>query len=175
MTHSALKYLGSHAVTALAIVGVVAVAACSNDSTATAPDTINKFTAVVATTAQVSLAGTANMISLPATGSDSLSVPASALLILQDKKSTAQLGFEWTGAAIPSTGTFQIGSTDSDVVMAYQDSTGAVFDGANGVVIVTSVVNGVVSGTFSVAATPSDTTAHTAAISGAFKAVAVTQ
>lgn len=174
MTNSLLKHLGNRAAT-LALITAATLTACSADSTATAPETINKFTAVVATTAQISLAGTAGIISLPATGSDSLSVPASALLILQDKKSTAQLGFEWTGTVTPATGTFQIGNAASDVVMAYQDSTGAVFDGANGIVIVTSVANGVVSGTFSVTAAPSDTTAHSAAISGTFKAVAVTQ
>jgi hypothetical protein len=184
MTHSVSKHLlngttpgfpGRRARAALAILTAISLSACSADSTATAPDTTIQFSAVVSTTQQLSLAGTAGLISLPATGADSLSVPASALLILQDKKSAAQLGFEWTGTDIPATGTFQVGSSDSDVIMAYQDSSGAVYDGVGGTMIVTSVVDGVVSGTFSVTAAPSDTTGHTASIAGVFKAAAVTQ
>ena len=168
------QHLGIRAASA-ALAFALALSGCSSDSSVTAPDTTGQFSAVVATTAQISLAGAAGMISLPATGADSSSVPASALLILQDKKSSAQLGFEWSGTAAPSQGTFPIGGGDTDVAMAYQDSTGTVFDGSSGTIIVTSVVNGVVSGTFSVTATPSDTTGHTASISGTFKAPIVTQ
>jgi len=174
MTTTSVKLLRCHAaIAALALCS--ATSACGVDSTATAPNTNGQFSAIVATSSQLSLAGAAGLISLPATGQDSSAVPASALLVLQDKKSTAQLGFEWSGTAMPSPGTFAVGATDTDVAMAYQDSTGAVFDGIAGSVVVTSVANGIVSGTFSVTATPSDTTGTSASISGVFKARTVTQ
>jgi hypothetical protein len=174
MTTTSFPHLRISAVSAALAISI-ALVGCSSDSSVTAPDTTGQFSAIVATTSQISLDGAAGIISLPATGPDSSSIPASALLILQDKKSSAQLGFEWSGIATLSPGTFPVGGTDTDVAMAYQDSTGAVFDGVSGTVIVTSVVNGVVSGTFSVTATPSDTTAHAASISGTFKAPTVTQ
>lgn len=158
-----------------ALAMAAAIAGCSSDSAITAPDTTGQFSAVVNTGSQISLAGEAGLVSLPAAGSDSTSAPASAILILQDQKTSAQLGFAWLGTAIPAPGNYSIGAGDTDVAMAFEDSSGRVFDGVSGAVTVAAVANGVASGSFSVTAEPSDSTAHSATISGSFSARVVVQ
>jgi len=169
MKFPSLSHLGCRAgIAALALAATVA--GCSSDSGVTAPDTTGRFSALVNAGTQTSLTGAAGLISLPAADSDSAAVPSSAVLILQDGTSNAQLGFQWIGTSVPATGTYPIGAGDLDVAMAFQDSTGAVFDGISGTVTVATVTKGLVGGTFSVTAQPTDSAAHNAVITGTFKA-----
>lgn len=169
-----ISFLCSRAgIAALAL--TAAFVGCSSDSGITAPDAAGQFSAVVTDGSQLSLHGAAGLISLPATGSDSTSAPSSALLILQDQKTSAQMGFQWIGTALPPAGNYAVGSGDLDVAVAFQDSTGAIFDGIGGSVTIAPASNGHVSGTFSVTAESADSTAHTASISGSFNAPVVVQ
>ncbi len=168
--------LGSRAgFAALALSLAAAITACGADSGITAPDTTGQFSAVVSAGSQISLTGNAGLLSLPATGSDSTSPPASAILILQDKKTSAQMGFQWIGTAMPAAGSYSVGAGDLDVAVAFMDSTGAVFDGVGGSVTLAAVSKGHVTGTFSVTAQPSDSTGQSATISGSFDALVVVQ
>ncbi|HXF24102.1 MAG TPA: hypothetical protein VN602_06265 [Gemmatimonadaceae bacterium] len=159
----------------LALSLAATLTACGADSAITAPDTTGQFSAVVSTGSQISLTGQAGLLSLPAARSDTTAPPPSAILILQDKKTSAQMGFQWVGTALPAAGTYSVGAGDLDVAVAFVDSAGAVFDGVGGSVTLSTVSNGHVTGSFSVTAQPSDSTAQTATISGNFNALVVVQ
>jgi hypothetical protein len=168
--------LGSRAgFAALALSLAAAITACGADSGITAPDTTGQFSAVVSAGSQVALSGEAGLLSLPVADSDSTSPPSSAVLILQDGKTSAQMGFQWIGTAMPAVGSYAVGAGDLDVAAAFMDSTGAVFDGVAGSVTVAAATKGHVSGTFSITAQPSDSTRANATISGSFNALVVVQ
>jgi len=171
-----IQLLGNRAgFAALVLTLAAALTACGADSGLTAPDTTGQFSAVVSTGSQVSLAGDAGLLSLPSASSDSTAPPPSAILILQDNKTSAQMGFQWVGTAMPAAGKYSVGAGDLDVAMAFMDSTGTVFDGVSGSVTLATVTDGHVSGTFSVTAQPSDSTTAGATISGNFNALVVVQ
>lgn len=169
-----IAFLGNRAgFAALALAATIL--GCSSDSAVTGPDTTGQFSAQITDGGQVGLHGLAVLISMPSADSDSTSAPASAVLSLQDGKSTAQVGFQWIGTDLPPAGKYSVGSGDLDVAAAFADSTGALFDGVSGTITLNPIANGHVSGTFSVTAESSDSTAHPAAVSGTFNATIVVQ
>lgn len=171
------QFLGGRAgYAALALALAASISGCSSDSSSlTAPDTTGQFSAVVAVGNQTTISGNAGLVSMPATRSDSTAPPASAILILQDKTTSAQVGFQWIGTSLPPAGSYSIGSDTQDVAVAFMDSAGTIFDGVSGNVTLASIANGHVSGTFSVTVQPSDGTTGNATISGNFNALVVVQ
>ncbi len=169
---------GIAARTALALalaVAIVPLAGCASDTTS--PLATTSFSATVSGSVQATLSGPAQVELLPATIIDSTTVPASALLGLVDHGGSSVVTFQWAGTSKIATGDYKVGTDTASVAMIYDTGAGtpaSTFEGQSGTLTISSMVNGVARGTFSVSATSQDSSA-TVKLSGSFVAPVVTQ
>lgn len=174
MTHPALR-LGARLIPAVA--AVVFLGACGHEVSGPVQQVLtSQFSANVSGAVQSPLAGKAALLASPAGTVGTTPVPASAVLGLMDKSGTV-IAFQWSGTTQPAVGTYNIGFLTNDIVMTYDQATGAAgssFDGTSGTVTITSATTTYVSGTFSAAATAQDIQSKIA-VAGSFTAQIVPQ